>query len=67
MKRVTIELSDGQFALLQSVAGDTRRICNLLDWTIEEEARYRLIGALRRAAVADEVAPSRVIEAEAAA
>lgn len=67
MKRVTIELSDAQFALLQSVAADTRRICSLLDWTIGEEARYRLLGALHRAAVADEVAPSHVTEAEAAA
>lgn len=65
MRRVTIELSDAQFALLKAVAANTRAVGHIPDWTIEEEARFCLMQELRRSAGTDEHAPARATEAAA--
>ncbi len=49
MKRVTIELSDAQFALLKDRAEETlRAIPGLGTWSVEEQARALLLHDLRR-------------------
>lgn len=66
MKRVTIELSDAQYLLLQDRAAETlRAVPGLGTWSVEEQARALMLHELRR--LCEEWPTPKNVEAEASA